>query len=58
VAAEGKSAYYAQITITRDAVEVAVGGSNGDGSITDIEHLLALCITAAAAVRGVLLLGS
>lgn len=56
--AEDTSAYYAAYTVTQDAVEITIGGSSSDGSVTDIEYLLALRISAAAAARGVHLLGS
>ncbi|MCX4666530.1 hypothetical protein OG453_07580 [Streptomyces sp. NBC_01381] len=57
VACEDKTSYYASYTVSQDAIEITVGGS-GDSSITDTEYLLALRISAAAAVRGVRLLGS
>lgn len=58
VACEDKTSYYASYTVSQDSIEITVGGSSDDGSITDTEYLLALRISAAAAVRGVRLLGS
>lgn len=58
VTIEDKSAYCASSMVAQDSIEITVGGSSADGSITDTEYLLALHISAAAAVRGVRLLGS
>ncbi|MGW0731861.1 hypothetical protein [Streptomyces sp. NPDC002851] len=58
VACEDETSYYASCTVNQDSIELTVGGSSDNGSLTDTEYLLALRISAAAAVRGVRLIGS